>query len=86
MMKKKFDIKDLNPNTWPRPNNIIKKRLKLSELKENEYYLCCLTQRPVFIKSTKIVSVLGGEAVEGIYYDLGRYRIAEYFDYMLKEV
>jgi hypothetical protein len=61
------------------------KKLKLSEIKENEYYICCLTNKPVFIKSNKIVSVMGNDAIEGIYYDLGRYRIAEYYDYMLRE-
>lgn len=68
------------------PKRKLKKRLKLSELKENKYYVCCLTQKPVFIKSIKIISVMDNDAIEGIYYDLGMYRIAAYYDYMLKEL
>lgn len=60
-----------------------KKHLKLSELKSNTYYTCGLTGKRVFVKDNRPVSVMNKEAVEGIYYDLGRYRIAEYFDYML---
>jgi len=69
----------------PPPRKEIK-YLKVSELENNKYYTCVLSRNKVFIKSNKIVSVMSGEAVEGIYYDLGRYRIAEYFDYMLKEI
>lgn len=68
----------------PRPK--LKKRLKLSELEDNKYYICCLSGNSVFIKSNKIISVMGDDAVEGFYYAKGKYRIAEYFDYMLKEV
>ena len=81
-------METITPNDGPKvpKPKTPSKRLKLSELKENEYYICCLTGKPVFIKSNKIVTVMGNEAVDGIYYDLGRYRIAEYFDYMLKQI
>lgn len=60
-----------------------KQYLKLSEIKSQTTYRCRLTNKLVFINDSKIISVMDKDAVEGVYYDLGRYRIAEYFDYML---
>ena len=60
-----------------------KEYLKVDELKTGRTYTCRLSGKVVFIRSVTIINIMGQEAIEGIYYDLGRYRIAEYFDYML---
>ena len=57
--------------------------LKLEEIESGRYYNCGLTGIKVFVRSVNRKKIMDQEAIEGIYYDSGRYRIGDYFDYML---
>lgn len=59
------------------------KLLKLDELEDNTYYKCALTDKKVFVRDAGLGDFAPYKAVTGIYYAKGKYRIAEYFDYML---